>query len=401
MVPPGVRLGIVRSISYGLFGKPDAFVPQLRELGAGLVRVYFYWSQVEPEPGRFSFDAVDAFLDQLDGSEEVCNVGLLWAGTAAQYVAQLEVLHRAVKDADPGAAVVLGGAPYGLPASDPDDPDRQFFDVLLRDGRDFLRPVRPAPVRGDRPDPGRHRHRARDDAGVRLREAAGGRRVQRPLAEPVPRGGRGDGEGAGGGRLAGGRHRPPVRAHGQPATAAPDVHAGLPAGAGGQARPDQPPGDRHAQPAGAVGRGAPDSVLESGAGHPGYEDPPSPMDLLFGKLALLGYEGTELRLRHPSAEAFSLLAERLAGVERVTRVEVPGRPSLQVFGVRRRERGPLLVVRRDPFTGEDEPPAAFAWAWPAARASAVDALGRAQPVELRDGRVELQVSVTPLFVAAD
>jgi hypothetical protein len=27
MVPPGVRLGIVRSISYGLFGKPDRFVP--------------------------------------------------------------------------------------------------------------------------------------------------------------------------------------------------------------------------------------------------------------------------------------------------------------------------------------------------------------------------------------
>jgi hypothetical protein len=34
MVPPGVRLGIVRGISYGLFGKPDEFVPQLRELGA-------------------------------------------------------------------------------------------------------------------------------------------------------------------------------------------------------------------------------------------------------------------------------------------------------------------------------------------------------------------------------
>jgi hypothetical protein len=33
-VPPGVRLGIVRSISYGLFAKPDTFVPQLRELGA-------------------------------------------------------------------------------------------------------------------------------------------------------------------------------------------------------------------------------------------------------------------------------------------------------------------------------------------------------------------------------
>jgi hypothetical protein len=168
------------------------FVPQLRELGARLVRVYFYWSQVEPEPGQYSFDAVDAFLDQLDGSEEVwvtvcsssrwateqatdflppspaksldayyrfvhqlvrhcagrvhywqcdnepSNTGLLWAGTAAQYVGQLEVMHRAVKDADPSAAMVLGGAPHGLPVRAPDSPERQFFDVLLRDGRDFF-----------------------------------------------------------------------------------------------------------------------------------------------------------------------------------------------------------------------------------------------------------------------
>ena len=56
MVPSGVRLGIVRGISYGLFGKPEEFVPELRELGATLVRVYFYWSQIEPEPGDYTFD---------------------------------------------------------------------------------------------------------------------------------------------------------------------------------------------------------------------------------------------------------------------------------------------------------------------------------------------------------
>jgi len=37
---------------------------------------------------------------------------------------------------DPTAAVVLGGAPYMLPASTPDSPERQFYGVLLRDGRD-------------------------------------------------------------------------------------------------------------------------------------------------------------------------------------------------------------------------------------------------------------------------
>ncbi len=63
-------MGIVRSISYGLFGKPDTFVPQ-RELGRRWCACTFYWSQIEPEPGRYDFDTVDAFLDQLDGSEEV------------------------------------------------------------------------------------------------------------------------------------------------------------------------------------------------------------------------------------------------------------------------------------------------------------------------------------------
>ena len=32
--PAGVRFGVVRGISYGLFGAPDAFVPQARALGA-------------------------------------------------------------------------------------------------------------------------------------------------------------------------------------------------------------------------------------------------------------------------------------------------------------------------------------------------------------------------------
>src|SRR5689334_17104276 len=69
--PPGIKLGIVRGISYGLFGTPDQFVAQLRELGGTLVRVFFYWGQLEPQPGRFDWRALDAFLTQLDGTEEV------------------------------------------------------------------------------------------------------------------------------------------------------------------------------------------------------------------------------------------------------------------------------------------------------------------------------------------
>ena len=69
--PPGIRLGVVRGISYGLFGKPGEFVPQSRALGAELIRAYLYWGQVEPEPGSYRWEAVDALLGQLTGDEEV------------------------------------------------------------------------------------------------------------------------------------------------------------------------------------------------------------------------------------------------------------------------------------------------------------------------------------------
>jgi hypothetical protein len=61
----------------------------------------------------------------------------------------------------------------------------------------------------------------------------------------------------------------------------------------------------------------------------------------------------------------------------------------------------VIWQQRDSFHGEDEPPVAFDWPWPAGYAVAVDALGQTQPVELRYGRVLLQVSLTPLFVTAD
>jgi hypothetical protein len=416
MVPPGVRLGIVRSISYGLFGKPDRFVPQLRELGATLVRVYVYWSQVEPEPGRYTFDAVDAFLGQLDGSEEVwvtvcsssrwatrqatdflppspakdpdayrrfvdrlvrhcagrvhywqcdnepCNVGLTWAGTAAEYVAQLQVMHRAVKDADPDAAVVLGGAPYALPAAASNTPERQFFDTLLRDGRDFF----------DLFD--LHLYA---DASRILADIETARGMMRAFGYDKP--------------LVVGEYNAPWPNLYPEATAAMEkaMAAAFAAGvdgSGGSAgqgvgrAPQQTPEEAamaslYEQMASLPPqlqmfmRGCPEeledkrhrinrrelvmrNVLALSAGVrrtvcwnlapdiPGYENPLSIMDLLFGKLVLMGYEGTELRHRYPSAETFALLAERLDGVEvdGVTRLEVPERPNLLVFEVRRRGR---------------------------------------------------------------
>jgi hypothetical protein len=462
MVPPGVRLGVVRGISYGLFAKPDPFVAQARALGAELIRVYVYWSQVEPEPGRYVFEAVDAFLDQLDGSEEVwvtvcsssrwatreatdfvppspakdlatyrrfvdrlvrhcagrvhywqcdnepSNVGLLWAGTATEYVAQLRAMHQAVKAADPGAAVVLGGAPFGLPVSAPGSPERQFFEQLLRDGGELF-DVFDLHLYGP--------------AGRVLDDIEATRAMLRAAGEEKP--------------LVAGEYNAPWPELFPEATAA--MQAAMAAAfAGPQGSPEEAAMARlYDQMADLPPqlqmfmRGCPPELearrdrincreivmrnllaLSAGVRRtvcwnlapeiPGYENHLSIMDLLFGKLALLDYEGAELSRRHPSADAFALVAAQLAGVEEVTRAEVPDRPELFVFEVARRGRGPLLVVweQRDAFTGEDQPPVAFDWPWPAAQAHAVDALGQAQPAAVRDGQVELAVSLTPVFVAA-
>lgn len=188
----GIRLGVVRGISYGLFGPPDRFVPQAGSLGARLIRAYVYWGQVEPEPGRWTWEAVDALLRQFDadpGQEvwitvcasspwatrtatsflpsspalnperyetfvralvtrcagrvrywqcdnEPSNTSLLWAGTADEYRRQLHAFRRAVANEQPGAEVVLGGCGYDVFSSPEGSEPRGFFDTVLAGARD-------------------------------------------------------------------------------------------------------------------------------------------------------------------------------------------------------------------------------------------------------------------------
>ena len=108
------------------------------------------------------------------------------------------------------------------------------------------------------------------------------------------------------------------------------------------------------------------------------------MHLLIGKLPLLGYRDGDLAVRHPAAETFALLAEKMAGARAVSRVTADGPPGLHAFEVDRAGRGPLLVVwdHRDPFDGEDEPPVEVTWPWPAAAATVTDVFGRTRTVSV-------------------
>ena len=63
--------GIGWFILYGHFGVPAVrFMPDLRALGARRTKIYLFWQQLEPEPGRYDWSAPDAFVDQLESPEE-------------------------------------------------------------------------------------------------------------------------------------------------------------------------------------------------------------------------------------------------------------------------------------------------------------------------------------------
>ena len=186
----GIRLGIVRGVTYGLFAAPDEFMPQVRGLGAGLVRVYVYWAQVEPRRGEFDWRVVDAVTGQLADSDEVwvtvcssspwgtrvptdfqppspavddaayerfvtalverfagrvrywqcnnepSNAGLTWAGSAEDYVHQLRIFTGAVRRAAPAARVVLGGCGYDMLSSPAGSPPRAFFETVVSEAED-------------------------------------------------------------------------------------------------------------------------------------------------------------------------------------------------------------------------------------------------------------------------
>ncbi|MEV3965673.1 hypothetical protein AB0M34_33165 [Nocardia sp. NPDC050193] len=191
---PDIRLGVNLGATYGLFEPAEEFVPQARALGAGIVRVNIYWSQVEPEVGHFVWDAVDALVDQLGDDDEAwvtvvsgsrwatqrvtswlpgspaidtdqygrfvralvgrhpgrirywqCEIEpclpMFWSGTALEYLSQLRVLHGAVEQHDPNALVVLGGAVPGAMLGDQAAGAQTwagFFGEVLRDGSEYF-----------------------------------------------------------------------------------------------------------------------------------------------------------------------------------------------------------------------------------------------------------------------
>ena len=340
-------------------------------------------------------------------------------------VSALATFHHAVKDADPAAAVVLGGCGYDVLSSEPGSEPRRFFSHLARDGRDFF-DLFSVHLYGDLAsvpgylDGARQIMRAHGYVKPLLAgELAGPQPFEFPAAMAVV-------QQAFAAAFAG------AAAPGQSPV---DLSTGELAGRVSQDTPEHRAMDslyaRMAELPPELAMfldGCPDdlearrqriqcrqivqrTILALAAGvrrtaywnlapeAPGPADHRQMMSLLIGKLPLMDYAGRELTVRHPAAGTFALLARQLADATAVTRRELAGHPSVRAFEVTRDNRGPLLVLwdQRDTFHGEDKPPAEVRWPWPAPAATLTDALGETWPVKAEDGALPLRVGATPLF----
>jgi hypothetical protein len=471
----GVRFGIVRGIHYGLFARPESFVPQARALGARLVRAYVYWSQVEPRPGEFVFDTLDALLDQLDADDEVwltlCSSSpwatrqptdflppspattvaayaefvrqvvtrcagrvtywqcdnepsnsTLWAGTADEYVLQLNAMYRSVKSVDPHAAVVLGGCGYDVFSSEPNSPQRHFFDRLADIGRDafdcfdvhlygdpYCIPEYVATARqfmrahgydkpvlaGEYSGPSLFEFR---DVEAALQQILASAFAEAPAAQSTDA------------LRAGLTQATPERRGMQTLYAhMAELPARLQMFMHG-CSPELEARRHRIASRQVVIRNV--LALEAGLDRttywnlapevPGPTDPYLLMHLLVAKYPLMEYVGNRIAQRQPAADTFALLASELDGVERVERIECLNQPAVYAFRAHRSQCEPVVVVwdRRDTFDGESEPPVDVRLAWSGSTAKALDAFGTSVSADVVEGHVRLAVSDTPLFVTA-
>jgi hypothetical protein len=349
---------------------------------------------------------------------EPSNTGLLWAGTAAEYVRQLVAMHAAVKSADPAAGVVLGGCGYDVLGSGPGSEPRRFFEYVAGAGRDafdvfsihlYGDPYRvPEYVATARGFMAAHGYQRPVFAG----EFGGPMLFEFPDAEAAMHAtmARAFGESAAGTRSTGELaeraaaetpERRAMRALYDRAGELPPRLRMLMDGC-----PPELDATRHriacrqlvVRCVFALAHGIPRLAYWNLAPEiPGYHDPYQVMHLLVGKLPLLDYDGTELALRYPAADTFARTARQLAGATSAEPVELPGaaEAGALAYRIERGERGPLLVawLRRDWFDGDADGEPAVEIAVPQA-VEAVDAFGECQ--EVAGGAV--RVSVTPVFV---
>jgi hypothetical protein len=471
-----IRLGIVRAISYGMFGPPEEFMPQLRGLGAGLVRVYVYWAQVEPRPGEYDWPVVDALLAQLDPADEVwvtvcsssswatkvptdfqppspatdddayrrfvrklverfggrvgwwqcnnepSNTGLLWAGTAEEYVRQLRIFAQEVRAADPTARVVLGGCGYDMLSSPVGSTPWQFFDTVVGaagdsyDCFDVHLYDEPGQVLG-------HVRRARDlmrshgyEKEIVVGEHNGPTLFDFPDALAAL-------EQAMMAAFAESAQVPAVAMStadlaDQMVVETPDRRAVRRLYEDVDRQPRElrmfmadPPAELAAlRDRVACRQLVQRALLALSAGVRtlvcwnlapvvgGYTDPYNVMDLMFGTLALADWRDGRIAAVRPTGRAHQLLAQHVAGTRDVVPLDVAvGVHAFRISPFTGPDGLAVWAGGDDPFD-ETRPPRRLRLPWPSGTGQATDVFGRHPRLRFDAGWVELDAGATPVFI---
>lgn len=465
LTEPGSPFGAGWFFVYGYEDVPAApYLPALRDLGGGITKVYLFWNQIEPQRGHYDWNAVDAFVGQLKSPEEGLialfsssqwatqkpsallppspakdlndyyrfvhdvvehckgrvrywqndsepNNPVFWSGTKEEFVAQLKVFAKAVRDADPAAVVVLGGYdglfnPPGQPPMHNQEVGLAFFDSVLKEARDafdqfdlrlyvdpYTIPARVEYLRQKMRGLGYDKPIiCTEYGGPSLFEFPENQKYVPLVVSWSQSTAQGKSEGA--------PANPITELYAKMSTLPPQTQMfmlGCP--------PELEAKYQRIQSRSLVMR----NLLGLSAGvqkllywqfldaHGERDDM---MTLMYGKIGLVGVGEKGLTKRTTTAEAFQRMTAALRGVRRVTRLELPDHPDIYLFAVDRRARGPLYVVwqKREAFSGEDQPAAPFSYPWHFAKAGAVDALGTVIPTEVKDGRVSLGISLTPIYI---
>ncbi len=470
---PGSPLGVGWYFLYGYFGVPAAaYMPTLRALGGGATKVYLFWQQIEPERGRFDWTAVDAFAAQLNAPEEglislfsssqwACekpsamlppgparnlddyyafvhatvsrckgkvrfwqndsepNNPIYWSGSKEQFVAQLKVFYRAVKDADPDAIVICGGydglfvppaqvaaTGHGFPGQ---DQGLAFFNHVLEHAGDafdlfdmrlyidpYSIPARVDYIRAQMQAFGYQKPIvATEYGGPNFFEMPENRQYFQIVLSWSQ-------------SMAAGK--PGAEASGP---AAIDhlyaTEASLPAPTRmflQDAPPELDAKYQRIQARSIVTR----NLLAFSAdvsktyywellAAPGARN--DIMTLMYGKVGLLGVADGGLKRVTTSAEVFTRMAATLLGVRAVRRLNTPDQPNLYAYEVDRGARGPVLAawIKGDAFTGEDLAPVTATLPWRSKHADAVDIFGKPVTVVASATGLSLPLTVTPVYVS--
>jgi hypothetical protein len=119
---------------------------------------------------------------------------------------------------------------------------------------------------------------------------------------------------------------------------------------------------------------------------------------IFGNLRLMNESLTE---RFPSYPVYQRMANRLNGINRIWSIPVK-QQNVFLFGLERDSQAPFYVIweRRDWFTGEDQPPNKFLFEIKANEIRLTDVFGASSSRKVSNGRVEIEISATPIYIDA-